>query len=129
VTQTPHHQNGATKPQDEDNSSGTRVLYCHCKYAKVIAPEMKAKVLAGLCDSGIAFESVADLCEMSARKDPTLARLASPGNTKIAACYPRAVKWLFHAAGTPLPEEGVEVLNMREQDADEILGALLGESI
>jgi hypothetical protein len=30
------------------------------------------------------------------------------------------VKWLFHAAGAPLPAEGVKVLNMRAETADEI---------
>jgi hypothetical protein len=34
------------------------------------------------------------------------------------------VKWLFHAAGAPLPKEGVEVLNMREQTADDVMRSL-----
>jgi hypothetical protein len=33
------------------------------------------------------------------------------------------VKWLFHAGGTELPESA-EVLNMREQSAEEIAGQL-----
>lgn len=101
------------------------MLYCHCKYAKVIAPEVKAAVLKGLTDSGLAFEAVADLCEMSARKDPSLERLNAPGQTRIAACFPRAVKWLFHAAGHSIDEDSVEVCNMREQSADEVLAAML----
>jgi hypothetical protein len=39
------------------------------------------------------------------------------------------VKWLFHAAGTPLPETGVEILNMREQDPDEVAARLLGRPV
>jgi len=66
---------------------------------------------------------VADLCEMSSRKDPAMARLAA-GPAKIVACYPRAVKWLFHQAGSPLPEEGVDVSNMRVLNADEVLGEI-----
>jgi hypothetical protein len=61
---------------------------------------------------------------MSARQDPALARLSQGGALKIAACYPRAVKWLFAAAGAPLPLEGTEVLNMRVQSADEVVAAL-----
>jgi hypothetical protein len=39
------------------------------------------------------------------------------------------VKWLFHHAGAPLPEDGrVEILNMRESSADEIASALLSPS-
>jgi len=62
---------------------------------------------------------------MSARKDPVLKRIAGAGEVKIAACFPRAVKWLFHAAGAPLADNEVEVFNMREQDADEIVPLLL----
>ena len=49
----------------------SRILYCHCAYAKVVPEETKEQVLEQLADSGVAFEAVADLCEMSARKDPT----------------------------------------------------------
>ena len=101
-----------------------RVLYCHCAYAKVVPPETKGEVLKKLCDSGKPFDAVADLCAMSARKDPELAKLALEGHAKIVACYPRAVRWLFHAAQSPLPKEGVEILNMREQKAEDILGRI-----
>ena len=106
-------------------AQSTRILYCHCKYAKVIAPEVKRDVLKALCESGVAFDAVPDLCEMSARKDPALGRLAGEGGLMIAACYPRAVKWLFHAAGAPLKEDGVHVCNMRTQTAEEIVPLLI----
>jgi hypothetical protein len=102
-----------------------RILYCNCSYAKVVPPEVKAEVLRRLCDSGVAFDAVADLCDMSARKDPALRRLVEGGAVTIAACYPRAVKWLFHAAGAPLPQEGVEVLNMRDLTAPQVVERLL----
>lgn len=105
-----------------------RILYCNCTYAQVVPKEVKGEVLKKLCASGQAFDAVADLCDMSARKDPALARLVEAGDVKIAACYPRAVKWLFHAAGTPLPKEGVQVLNMREQTAEQVVAALLPEA-
>ena len=103
-----------------------RILYCHCAYAQVVPKEVKEAVLKKLCESGVAFDAVADLCEMSARRDPSLKRLAEAGAVKIAACYPRAVKWLFHAAQADLPVEATEVLNMRVQGADEVCAALLG---
>ncbi len=109
-------------------SKAARILYCHCAYAKVVPEETKQKVLRELNASGVSFDAVADLCEMSARKDPALQRLASGGETKIAACFPRAVEWLFHAAGAPLAKAGVEVLNMREDSAEDVLQALLGET-
>jgi hypothetical protein len=102
-----------------------RILYCNCSYAQVVPKEVKEAVLRTLCESGVAFDAVADLCDMSARKDPALQKMVDGGAIRIAACYPRAVRWLFHAAGVPLPKEGVEILNMREQSAEAVSGALL----
>ena len=101
-----------------------RILYCNCTYAQVVPKEVKEAVLKKLCESGVAFEAVADLCEMSARQDPALKRLSEGGAVRIAACFPRAVKWLFHAAKAPLPADATEILNMRVQSADEVSAAL-----
>ncbi len=100
------------------------VLYCHCQYAQVVPPEVKAAVLEQLCASNLPFEAVPDLCELSARRDPSLKRLAAAGPVKIAACFPRAVKWLFAAANAPLPLGATEVVNMRNQSAAEVISAL-----
>ncbi len=106
--------------------TNARILYCHCAYARVIPNEVKQEVLAQLASSGIEFEAVPDLCEMSAKSDRRLAELAAePRGLQIAACYPRAVKWLFSAAGAPLPEAGVSILNMREQTAESIVKSIL----
>src|SRR5438552_1474244 len=109
--------------------SAPRILYCNCTYAQVVPKEVKEAVLKKLCESGVSFEAVADLCEMSARKDATLKRLAEGGAIKIAACYPRAVKWLFHTAQAPLPVSGTEVLNMRVQPADDVAAALFSAEL
>lgn len=101
------------------------ILYCRCAYAKVVPREVKEGVLASLAESDAPFDAVADLCEMSAKQDPALARLASQPGLRIAACYPRAVKWLFSAAGSPLPEDGVEIVNMRELSAEQTTDCLL----
>lgn len=100
-----------------------RILYCHCAYAQVVPAATKASVLEQLSASGQSFEAVPDLCEMSARRDPGLAQLAADGDATIVACYPRAVRWLFNAAGASLPDT-VRVLNMRVADAAEIVSAL-----
>lgn len=105
------------------------ILYCNCTYAQIIDPAVKASVLRRLSDSGRSFEAVADLCEMSARKDPALKRLACGHGVKIAACYPRAVKWLFASAGAPLPMGQTEVLNMRELDAAQVAERLLVDDV
>lgn len=104
-----------------------KILYCRCAYAQVVREDVKNDVLKGLCESGASFETVSDLCEMSARKDPRLKELLKDGPVKIAACYPRAVKWLFHSAEADFPEDEtqVQVLNMRDDPAEKVLDELL----
>jgi len=107
-----------------------RILFCHCNYAQVVPGEVKQGVLEGLCQSGRAFEAVADLCEMSARRDPALKRLAAGEEpVKIAACYPRAVKWLFGSCQAELDGSRTEVVNMRELSAEDATTAVLNESV
>ncbi len=101
------------------------ILYCRCAYAQVVPSGVKNEVLQKLCESDTSFETVSDLCEMAAHRDPRLQAIASCGKLKIAACYPRAVKGLFQQAGSPLPDD-TEILNMRTQTAQEIADALLG---
>ena len=111
------------------SQSPPTILYCHCQYAQVVPKEVKDAVLKKLCESGVAFEAVADLCEMAARRDPALQRVASGGPLKIAACFPRAVKWLFHQGNAPLELDAAEVLNMRVQTADEVASQLLSDEL
>ena len=103
-----------------------RIIYCHCAYAQVVPKAVKEEVLQKLLASGVAFDAVADLCEMSAKQDPQLKQLSEGEGLKIAACYPRAVRWLFSAAEAPLPEK-TEVLNMRVEPADRVVFAVLGD--
>ena len=113
------------------SASPAKILYCRCAFAQAVPAATKDAVLEHLCDSGVSFESVADLCEMSARKDGRLREVFSgEAPVQIVACYPRAVKWLFHHAGVPFPDDGrVEVLNMRDRPAEDIATALLGETV
>lgn len=94
----------------------------------MVPDETKNAVLEGLCESDAEFECVSDLCEMAARKDPRLNELLDGDRpVRVAACYPRAVKWLFHQAGIKVPEEEsgeFKVCNMRESSAPDILEEL-----
>ena len=106
---------------------GSRILYCHCAYAKVIPPEVKTEVLTRLAATSAEWDSVPDLCEMAARRDAHVAELITGGPLRIAACYPRVVRGLFQQAGAPLPAE-TEILNMRTETPEQILQGLLKES-
>lgn len=104
-----------------------RILYCHCAYARVVPLETKTAVLEGLTRAGVEFDAVPDLCEMAAARDPRLAELAAGAPLQIAACYPRAVKWLFASAGVNIEGQGTVIHNMRTCPADEVLKGVLGE--
>ncbi len=110
-------------------SAGTpRILYCHCAFARVVPPEVKTAVLDGLSEANVEFDSVPDLCEMAARGDERLKDLASGESLQIAACYPRAVKWLLASAGAELPDGVVRVWNMRVETAATVLDGLLART-
>ena len=102
-----------------------RILYCHCAYAKVVPADIKSAVLDHLARADVEFDAVPDLCEMAASRDPRLRELVLDGALSIAACYPRAVKWLFASAGAPLPEQNVRIWNMRVESADSVVDGLL----
>jgi hypothetical protein len=104
-----------------------RILYCHCAYAKVVPVETKTRVLEGLAAANVEFDAVPDLCEMAARRDPRLAELAGQGPLRIAACYPRAVKWLFASAGVTI-DETTTVCNMRTDTPENVLAGIVRTS-
>ena len=104
-----------------------RILYCHCAFAKVVPADVKTAVLAGLSDANVEFDAVPDLCEMSARNDPRLRDLAAQQPLHVAACFPRAVKWLFAAAGADLPSATTRVWNMRVETAESVVNGLVNE--
>jgi hypothetical protein len=101
-----------------------RILYCHCAYANVVPTETKLAVLDELTRSDVEFEAVPDLCEMAARRDPRLRELAANGELRIAACYPRAVRWLLASAGVTLNESAV-ICNMRTDGPDTVVQRLM----
>ena len=105
-----------------------RILYCHCAYAKVVPDAVKVAVLNDLSGANVEFDAVPDLCEMAARRDARLRTLVSEAPLNVAACYPRAVKWLFASAGAPLPAQGVRVWNMRVESAEAVVNGLLDRS-
>jgi hypothetical protein len=109
-------------------TSPVRILYCHCAFARVVPVEVKTGVLEQLSASAVEFEAVPDLCEMSARRDPRIAALAATPGLRIAACFPRAVRGLFEAVGSPLDADAL-ILNMRTESATAVAASLLGEAV
>ena len=108
-------------------ASKALTIYCHCAYYDLTRPEVKSEVLDAIKAGGGEFEAVSDLCRMCAEGDPRLKRWAQADSLRIFACYPRAVKWLFHAGGAPLRDERVEFINMRTGEVEEALSSLRAE--
>ena len=109
-----------------------RILYCDCAEAAAVSTQTKVEVRRALGESGRHVDAVPDLCALAARKDPRLAELAGASHLVVAACHPRAVKWLFAAGGAPLQDEHVTYLDMRDGSADEhrhAIRALAGDRV
>jgi hypothetical protein len=106
-----------------------RILYCHCAFAKVVPADVKVAVLNGLSDAGVEFDAVPDLCEMAAHQRDELQTLAAGTPLRIAACYPRAVKWLFASANAPLADDAVRIWNMRVEQPAAVIDGLLGREV
>ncbi len=102
-------------------SQGVTILLCNCSNAKVIPAQTKEEVKEKLNARGAEFIEMDDLCALAAERNPSLKRIADSEKLYIAACYPRAVRWLFHAAGAPLNESRTEFLNMRKLTGEEVI--------
>jgi NAD-dependent dihydropyrimidine dehydrogenase PreA subunit len=103
------------------SSDRAKILFCRCAYADVIPADVRRDVAAALAASGADCLTVADLCGLAADRDPRLREWAGAGGRTVIACYPRAVRWLLHAAGAQIEERDLEVLNMRVLSVREIL--------
>ncbi len=107
-------------------ADGQTIIFCSCAYYDIVAENVRQQVYRSLIAGGVKVEAVADLCGMAARHAPELLEWSQGKSLKIVACYPRTLRWLFHVAGAPLPEQGVEFFNMRTQEPAEIVHSLLG---
>jgi NAD-dependent dihydropyrimidine dehydrogenase PreA subunit len=102
------------------------ILRCRCANAAVIPAEVNQAVstaLAGRSD----VVTVDDLCACAANRDPRMADWAVDSALTIAACHPRAIRWLFKWAGAPLDEARVRFVNLRKEQTPGFPMAQVGE--
>lgn len=90
------------------------VLLCECVHSGLIGRAKLQALRASLESAHIPFTTVPDLCALAARKDPLLAELVRGPETRILACYPRAIRALFQFAGAPLAPGDAQLINLRE---------------
>ena len=101
-----------------------KIIFCQCANSNIIPEETKKDVSSVLYDSPMNILFVPDLCGSTASKDPELTEFLKSDSITCVACHPRAVRWLFHAAGIPFPENGIDFLNMRTLSANAIIEAI-----
>jgi Pyruvate/2-oxoacid:ferredoxin oxidoreductase delta subunit len=101
--------------------SASPIVYCECSGARTGDQRVRGAVSAALGGAAQAHR-VSDLCELAARRDERLIEWARLPGLRVVACYPRAVRWLFHRAGAALAPDAL-VLNTRTQSAADILAA------
>jgi len=101
------------------------VVFCSCAHITRRSPALKERVFSSLRDAGMVVEAVADLCGMAADRHPRLRHWAQAEPLSIVACFPRAIRWLFEAAGAPLDLGRTRLFNMRTQSPEEIARELL----
>ncbi len=104
-------------------SEPVSILFCNCSHSDIIKSGVKSAVLEALQQRGIVFKGLNGLCRAAKERQPFLKEFAQHGGLVIA-CYPRAVKWLFHWSGNPLDEDKVTILNMRTQNPELIISEL-----
>lgn len=108
---------------DSETTDPTRALLCRCDGYHLIPDEVVERARRELRAGGAEVFEVADLCGLAARRDPLLKVVAGSSSPTIVACYPRAVRWLFHRGGAPLDEQA-QITNARALGPDEATGTV-----
>lgn len=106
-------------------TSRIRVIFCQCVHRDLAPALLQAEVLRGLQGSGVDLLVVPDLCEQAVRRDRAILEFVAFSDLRVAACYPRAVKWLLRYMGASTAGE-CRVGNLRVGSAASVLEQLLG---
>ncbi len=110
-------------------TEGPKILYCHCAFAQVIPNEVKQAVLDKLLQSNTKFETVPDLCEMSARKDPILQSLCRRNKHSYSCLLQKSCVRTFSFCWLSPSKEGPQIINMRVLNAEEAINTLLANDL
>ena len=103
-----------------------KVIYCDCAYSNRMAIETRQAVLEELTRAGVVIEAVPDLCKLAADQALCLKDWTEGNALTVIGCFPRTIRWLFHAGGVSLDNDfELTCLNMLTQSAEAILEAVL----
>jgi len=104
----------------------SNILLCRCTRSHKVADAAYNRIADGLTTAGIPFLSASDLCGAAAAANGPMLHWARLPGLRVVACYPRAVRWLFHRAGAALTND-VQLHNAAAGDPEAILAALATE--
>ncbi|MBE0535851.1 MAG: ferredoxin family protein [Phycisphaerae bacterium] len=102
------------------------ILICRCAHYHRIPEAVCDRIVQGLREAGASYEVVDDLCGL-ATNTGMLEPWARRDRLAVVACYPRAVRWLFHRAGVTLQMDRVRIFNGVTEAAEVIVSALTGD--
>jgi NAD-dependent dihydropyrimidine dehydrogenase PreA subunit len=88
-------------------------LVCSCSQRGLIPPAAVDTLCAELATQGWQTKVVPDLCEMATQTPTTLRELAQARDFLVAACRPRAARWLLHLAGVARPVSQIQFQDLR----------------
>jgi len=101
------------------------ILICQCKQAGLVNPDHFKLIREELDKAGIGYTVVDDLCGLAAGGHDVFSQCEDASDLIVLACYPRAVRALFHAAGASLPDEA-QIENLRTaEDIESIVKQLI----
>lgn len=99
-------------------------ICCRCAVAGVLPEAVCRLALEKLAGLGARLLAASDLCELAANRDGRLAEIAGARHVLVAACHPRAVRWLLAWAGVPPDDARATFLDLRAEKAMERVSAL-----
>lgn len=97
----------------------TEITFCACASRSIMDQEKVIRLASLLKKEGCEVRIVPDLCEKVRDKSADLKAIAS---TAVVACYPRAIRSLFHSVGLE-PAEIADLRNLSVEAVCEQLGA------
>ena len=103
------------------------ILVCRCKHYHKVPEAVWQEIVRRLDAAGVGYGLVDDLCGAAAEDAAAVRRWADRAGLCVAACYPRAVRWLFDRAGAALGDDA-RVFNAITEDVEAIVGALTAEA-
>lgn len=101
------------------------ILFCRCVHRELTPRARVDALLTRLQQAGLPVVVVDDLCGTCTATPPAQLPIPADGALTVLACYPRAVRWLLHRAGLAVTPASLSVLNLRTQDDNAVLAALL----